>query len=194
MKKLLFVDCLIREENSRTKIIADAFFSALSDEYTVERLVLSKAKLKPLDSKTLEKRDELLKSGKTDDEMFSLSRSFAGADAVIVAAPFWDLSFPALLKIYFENICVSGITFCCDEKGMHGMCKGKDFVYITTRGGYYGESALEQGSSYMKAMSVFLGFENFECIDAEGLDVIGADTDGIIKAACKKAKEAAEKL
>lgn len=194
MKKLLFVDCLIREENSRTKIIADAFLSALSDEYTVEHLELAKANLIMLDLETLEKRDELLKNGKTDDEMFLLSHSFAHADAVLVAAPFWDLSFPALLKVYFENICVCGITFYCDANGMHGMCKGKNFIYITTKGGYYGGSELEQGSSYMKAMSNFFGFEKFECIDAEGLDVIGADVSGIIKDACKRAKEFAESL
>lgn len=194
MKKLLFVDCLIRKEKSRTKIIADAFLNALSCDYTVERLDLASAGLKPLDKSSLEKREELLKNGKFRDKAFDLSHSFASADAVLVAAPFWDLSFPAILKIYFEHICVSGVTFGCDERGMHGLCAGKNFIYITTRGGFCRNSPLEQGSRYMKAMSEFFGFESYNCIDAEGLDIIGADVNGIIKEACGRARDIAEKL
>ena len=31
------------------------------------------------------------------------------ADTIVIAAPFWDFSFPAALKIYIENIYVTGI-------------------------------------------------------------------------------------
>ena len=41
--------------------------------------------------------------------MFDLAKQFAEADEVIIAAPFWDLSFPAALKQYFEQINVLGI-------------------------------------------------------------------------------------
>ena len=39
----------------------------------------------------------------------SYAKQFAGADTIVIAAPFWDLSFPAILKTYIENIYVTGI-------------------------------------------------------------------------------------
>ena len=36
---------------------------------------------------------------------------FQRADAILIAAPFYDLSIPALLKVYIENVSVDGITF-----------------------------------------------------------------------------------
>lgn len=46
----------------------------------------------------------------TDDSMFDVAKQFARTDMVVVAAPFWDMSIPAKLKIYFENVSVSDIT------------------------------------------------------------------------------------
>lgn len=43
--------------------------------------------------------------------MFKYAHEFANADLIVIAAPFWDLSIPALLKVYIENIAVDGITF-----------------------------------------------------------------------------------
>ena len=34
--------------------------------------------------------------------MFDLAGQFAGADTIVIAAPFWDLSFPAALKQYMQ--------------------------------------------------------------------------------------------
>ena len=123
MKKLLYVDCLLRGDKSRTKRLADAFLSELGDSYEVEHLELSKADIKPLLSEDLEKRDLLISQGKTDDPTFALAGSFAEADDVVIAAPFWDLSFPSLLKVYFENISVSSVTFRYGEQGMEGFAR-----------------------------------------------------------------------
>ena len=41
--------------------------------------------------------------------MFRYARQFAAADKIVIAAPLWDLSFPAQLKVYLENIYVTGI-------------------------------------------------------------------------------------
>ena len=194
MKKLLYVDCLIRGSRSRTKRLADAFLSELGDSYEVEHLELSKTDIKPLLSEDLEKRDLLISQGKTDDPTFALARSFAEADDVLIAAPFWDLSFPSLLKVYFENISVSSLTFRYGEQGIEGLCKGRSLVFLTTRGGIYKNSPLEQGSRYVEAMSVFFGFERYVCVCAEGVDIIGMDTEKILAESCEKAKEEARKL
>ena len=45
-------------------------------------------------------REELLDRGELDGEIFRYSHQFAAADRIVIAAPYWDLSFPAQLKIY----------------------------------------------------------------------------------------------
>lgn len=53
----------------------------------------------------LETRDAPLKQGRLDDAMFRFSHQFAAADKIVIAAPYWDLSFPAILKTYIEGLC-----------------------------------------------------------------------------------------
>jgi FMN-dependent NADH-azoreductase len=60
---------------------------------------------------------------------------FAEADKYIIAAPFWNLSFPAILKAYIDYICVTGITFKYTAEGPVGLGQGKKAVHIVARGG-----------------------------------------------------------
>ena len=60
----------------------------------------------------------------------------AQADLVVIAAPDWDMTFPAALKIYLEWTCTLGITFHYTRTGVQeGLCRAKELVYITTAGG-----------------------------------------------------------
>ena len=92
-------------------------------------------------------------------------------DRVVIAAPFWDLGFPALLKLYIENICVDGITFGANETGVFGLCKAKRLLFLTTRGGDYSSSPLEMGARYLEALSEFWGIPRFDAVSADGLDL-----------------------
>ena len=56
-------------------------------------------------------RTKMLADGAFQDPLFGLARQFAAADRIVIAAPYWDLSFPAALKQYVEQINVLGITF-----------------------------------------------------------------------------------
>ena len=56
--------------------------------------------------------------------MFCYARQFAAADRIVIAAPLWDLSFPAQLKVYLENIYVTGIVTKYSEAGEPvGLCR-----------------------------------------------------------------------
>lgn len=55
-------------------------------------------------ARDIAKRDALLAEKKYDDEMFRYARQFAAADRIVIAAPLWDLSFPAQLKVYLRCI------------------------------------------------------------------------------------------
>ncbi|MGM9552292.1 MAG: NAD(P)H-dependent oxidoreductase [Clostridia bacterium] len=108
MKKTLFVNACVRE-NSRTLELARYMLDKLNGE--ICEINLEKENLKPLDSDMLKKREQLTNENNFCDNMFNYAKNFASADTIVIAAPYWDLSFPALLKIYLEQITVSGITF-----------------------------------------------------------------------------------
>ena len=42
--------------------------------------------------------------------MFDYANAMAQADMIVIAAPYWDMSFPASLKIFLEAASVVGIT------------------------------------------------------------------------------------
>ncbi len=191
MKKVLFVDCCIRRENSRTKELADYFISALRQktEYEVETLCLMDENLSYFSDGFFEQRERLLAKGEFSHPRFRYAREFAEADKIVIAAPLWDLSFPALLKVYIENLCVDGITFGCGAQGLEGKCKADQMVYITTRGGSYGNSPLEMGSRYMEAMSVFFGIDTYTLLAADGMDEGVRAPEDILKDAKAQADE-----
>ncbi len=173
MVKVLYVDCCIRREESRTRLLAEAFLTALQrdDNYQVERLCLMNEPLAPLNEGFFAQRELLLAEKKRDHPRFSYAHQFSQADRVIVAAPFWDLGFPALLKLYIENICVDQITFGADQRGTFGLCKAKRLLFLTTRGGDYSNSPLEMGARYLEALCEFWGIPRFDVVAADGLDL-----------------------
>ena len=105
---ILFVDACVRDD-SRTKRLADEVLSRLSGE--VKTVKLKDVNFEVTDQDYLRKRDELIAKREFDSEMFTLAREFQAADQIVIAAPYWDLSFPAMLKQYIEHINVLGITF-----------------------------------------------------------------------------------
>lgn len=194
MKKVLYVDCLIREKDSRTKIITDELLRNLNPEYEVTHLCLMEEDLKPLVGDFFNRRQVLLDNKEFDHPRFRYAHQIAKADLVIIAAPFWDLSFPALLKIYIENCSVDGITFYADVNGLHGLCKGENFVYITTRGGTYTNSNFAQDIPYLKCIQEFFGFKDFKYIAADGMDVTKELREESLAKAIQEARDLAKTL
>lgn len=195
MRQLLYVDCCIRGEQSRTHQLGEAFLAALPEGWNVTRLDLMKEGLQPLMPDTLASRDEAMARGDMNAPRFRYAHQIAAADAVVMAAPFWDLSFPALLKVYIENVTVDGITFESTAQGLKGLCRGTDLVFLTTRGGIYGENNdWEQAIPYLGAIKKFYGFDRFHAIAADGMDVQGFDGAGELKKAMEKAENLARTL
>lgn len=194
MKKVLAVDCCIRGSQSRTKRILDAFLTGLGENCEVEYLRLDEENLSAMSGAFFEQRQRLLEEGRLDHPRFRYARQFAGADEIVIAAPFWDLSFPALLKVYIEQLCVEGITFISGHGGLRGNCRAKDMVFLTTRGGIFENSPLEMGSRYMDAMHSFFGIDNYFCIAADGVDMSRVDTEKAVSKAMTEAKELASKI
>lgn len=112
--------------------------------------------------------------------MFGLARQWANADTIVVAAPYWDLSFPAILKTYIENIYVTGIVSVYGPDGRpQGLCKADKLYYVTSAGGPYEET---YSYGYISALARdFFGIKETKLIKAEMMDVDGFDAEAILK-------------
>ena len=117
--------------------------------------------------------DALAAAGKLDDPLFADAWQFARADRIVLAAPFWELSFPAILKIYLERVSMRDITFGYEESGLVGRCRAEKLLLVTTRGGDYSlpeTEWMEMGARQLKALCAMFGIPKFELLCAEGLD------------------------
>ena len=164
--KILFINACIRE-NSRTLVLAKSILSSMSGE--IVEVDLNKENIVPLNRELLEKRESLIRCGIKDDPMLRYARQFAEADEIVIAAPFWDLSFPSLLKAYVEQISVAGITFEYTGGRPCGLCKAKSLIYVTTSGG---PIFADFGYEYIKALAKsFYGISQTKAYRAMNLDV-----------------------
>ena len=162
---ILFINACVRE-NSRTLVIAKSLLSEMSGDVT--EVNLNEENIAPLNRELLEKRENLLHSGNTSDSMFRFAKQFAESDEIVIAAPFWDLSFPALLKTYIEQITVSGITFRYINGRPSGLCKAKRLTYVTTSGG---PIFADFGYEYIKTLAKnFYGISETRAYRAMNLD------------------------
>jgi FMN-dependent NADH-azoreductase len=150
MKKLVVIDACIRGGESRTRRIAEPVIEALAKRYEITRYDLTKMQLAPLTPETYAERA----AGVIPAWALEAAKTVAEADRIVVAAPFWDMSFPAVVKVFFEHISLFGVTFMDNGHSCVGMCKCEKVMYITTRGMNIptGDSR-EQGSSYLQALS-----------------------------------------
>jgi FMN-dependent NADH-azoreductase len=163
---ILFINACVRE-NSRTLVLAKNVMKDMSGEITELNLELEN--IAPLNRELLKKRDGLIREGKLDDPMFRYANQFANADEIVIAAPFWDLSFPAKLKIYLEQIAVAGISFKYVNGKPTGLCKAQKLTYVTTSGG---PIFADFEYTYVKSLAqLFYGIKKTVAVRAMNMDV-----------------------
>ena len=179
-RPILYVNACVRKE-SRTRSLAEKLLAKLNRPFEEVRLEEIEFPISKEDY--LDLRDLLVSKGDFQNELFALARQFSEAETIVIAAPYWDLSFPAMLKQYLERINVVGIAFKYTEEGVPiGLCKGKRLFYVTTGGGYFVPD--EYGFGYVKALAQnFFGIQDVRKIEAVGLDIRGADVNAIMTAA-----------
>lgn len=186
MEHILFINACVRP-NSRTLSLAESVLSHLKGEVTSLRL--EHESLPVLDREGLELRETLVAAEDFGHPMLAYARQFAAADTVVIAAPYWDLMFPARLKTYLEAITVSGVTFRYNEGRPYSLCRAKRLIYVTTAGGPIGE--FDFGFRYVEALARgFFGISDVLCVRAEGLDIDGADVPAILDRARNEAAAA----
>ncbi len=177
---ILFINACVRKE-SRTRRLADHLLDKLGQPF--DEVCLHDIAFPVTDEAFLEMRDRLIAEEDFGNPAFDLARQFSEAETIVIAAPYWDLSFPASLKQYLEQVNVVGITFRYTEEGIPvGLCKAERIYYVTTAGGYYVPA--DFGFGYVKALAEnYYGIHDVRLIEASGLDIYGADVDAILTSA-----------
>ena len=180
----LFINACVRK-NSRTRRLAETHMGG--DRQAWKEVYLPAIDFPKVDEAFLTWRDACIHSGDYSSPVFDLAKDFAAAEEIVVAAPFWDLSFPSTLKQYFEQICVLGITFIYTEDGQpRGLRRAKKLTYVTTAGGPV--YSADYGYGYVRALAtIFYGIGQTRLIKAENLDILGADVEALLKAAMEEA-------
>lgn len=172
---ILYVNACVREESRTDKLARDLLGKMTIDvgekvqEINVEQEYMS-GRMKPLVRESLKKRDRLIEVSDYSDSMFDYAKQFAEADTIVISAPFWDFSIPAILRIYLENIYVIGLVSKYNEDGMLvGLCKAKKLYFVTTAGGPYIQAF---AYDYIDALAKqAFGIPETELIYKENLDI-----------------------
>ena len=191
MSKVLYIKANIKNEGeSRTFKVSDSFveeYKRNNPEDEIITLDLYKENIDFL------RHDDLGKIfGPKDEEskknpILKYAYQFAEADKYIIAAPMWNLSFPAILKAYIDYVSVTGITFKYTAEGPVGLLNNKKAVHIVSRGGDYENAPYEMGDRYLRTILGFFGIREIETIAVDGLDVMGVDVQAKVEEAIEKA-------
>ena len=172
MKSLVVIDACVRQSDSRTLRIAEPIIEALSKRYKVIRYDLPEMDIVPLNPGLFEERG----LGEIPSWAKEAATAIAKANRILIAAPFWDMSFPAVLKCFFEHVSLFDITFTDNGKTCVGLCKAPKVLYITTRGMDIATgSDLEQATPYLKALSRLWNLGELTTLSAQNMDYSTAE-------------------
>ncbi|NPD81232.1 NAD(P)H-dependent oxidoreductase [Prevotella sp. PINT] len=167
MKKLIVIDACMRDGESRTRRILEPLVKELGKRYETETIVLDGEDYQSVGRKVLAERS----NGYVPEEVAEQARRIAEADRLVIAAPFWDMSFPAILKVFIENMSLFNITFKDNGTYFEGLCRCEKVLYITTRGmNVRTGDPIEAATPYIKAIGALWGLGELFTVAAENLD------------------------
>lgn len=198
MSKVLYVKANIKNEGeSRTFKVSDSFVEEYKKNNPNDEIITLDLYKENIDFLRADDLGKLF--GPKDEEsknnsILKYAYQFADADKYIIAAPMWNLSFPAILKAYIDYVSVSGITFKYTAEGPVGLLNNKKAVHIVSRGGGYDNSPYEMGDRYLRTILGFFGIKDIETIAIDNLDVIGVNVKEKVKEGIEKAISLAKKF
>ena len=99
MKTLLFINACIRGRQSRTWRIAAPLIEKLRTRYHVETIDVCALGWTAVGPDEFRDRGE----GIFRHDVLNFAQMTAAADRIVIAAPFWDMSFPAALKVFLSR-------------------------------------------------------------------------------------------
>lgn len=198
MSKVLYIKANIKNEGeSRTFKVSDSFVEEYKKNNPEDQIITLDLYKENIDFLRADDLGKLF--GPKDEEsknnsILKYAYQFADADKYIIAAPMWNLSFPAILKAYIDYVSVSGITFKYTAEGPVGLLNNKKAVHIVSRGGGYDNSPYEMGDRYLRTILGFFGIKDIETIAIDNLDVMGVNVKEKVEEGIEKAISLAKKF
>ena len=168
MNKLVVINACVRGTDSRTLRIAEPIIRALASRYDIIRYDLPEMEgVVPLTPESFAERG----GGEIPAWAAEAAGNIAAADRILIAAPFWDMSFPAVLKAFFEQTSLFNVTFTDTGTTCVGLCKAPKVLYITTRGMDISTGdAREQATPYLRALGSLWNLGDLTTIAACNMD------------------------
>lgn len=181
--KLLYINACIRDESRTNRLARYLIDQIVKMDDIVEEVKLDEKDLHPLHKESLKSRHHLLYQDVLDHPAFEAAHQFATAGQIVISAPYYDLSFPSLLKVYLENICIAPITYDYNRDGStYGLCKATKLYYVTTAGSRILDDTF--GYGYIQALcDQMFGIQQTYEIKAECLDMMDTDTNALLEKA-----------
>ena len=173
MEKILFINACYNYEKSRTLYLAKKVFEKfdIDSNFDFEEVRLKDLHLLPLSEERLKLRFDLANKHLFDMDMLTYSKKVLSADIVVIAAPFYDFSYPSILKLFIENVSVPNLMYTYSKDGYEGFARGRKFIYMTTRGSNLPDSE-DFGYLSMDRMFKLFGFKESQVIGFGGTDFV----------------------
>lgn len=112
-----------------------------------------------------------------------LVEEFLTADVLVLGVPMYNFGIPSTLKVWVDHIAQAGRTFRYTEQGPEGLAGGKQVFILSTRGGIYEDSPLDHQVAYLRTLFGFLGIDDIQVIQAEGLNISADSKERSLSAA-----------
>ena len=176
MARLLYIKANPKaNDQSLTFTLSDFFIKQYQLSHpndTVEVLDLYQTIMPIMDCERL----ALYNQGK-EIEIRHLAEQFKSFDKCVIAAPVWNHSFPAMLKIYLDNIVYRHVTFGYQDGKVAGLCSDMKVMYISTSGQPYSgnRSFLNHHVSQVEAVLSLVGITDVDSITLWGRNSFNED-------------------
>jgi len=174
---ILEVQASARAAGSMSRALTADLIAALEDRYGVAEITRRDlaqglpfvdeawvaANLTPVEERTSTHHQILSRS---DDLVAELQK----ADVIVIGAPMYNFSVPAVLKAWIDMIARARLTFRYAENGVEGLLKDKKAYVVVPSGGVPIGTPADFATPYLRHALGFVGITDVEFIGAQGAD------------------------
>jgi FMN-dependent NADH-azoreductase len=100
-----------------------------------------------------------------------LVRELDSADVILITAPIYNFSVPAVLKSWIDMICRARLTFRYTENGPEGLLMDRPVYLVMASGGVPFGSSADFASGYLRHILGFIGIRDVRLVYAEGTSI-----------------------
>jgi FMN-dependent NADH-azoreductase len=174
-KQILHINASARIDGSVTRDISSQLVNQLQHQYDAD--IVSRdlanglafidekwigANFTDPDERSNEQKDALALSD-------SLVAELEHASHIVIAAPIYNFSVPAVLKAWVDQVARARVIFRYTENGPEGLLKGKKAYLVIASGGVPLGSEVDYASTYLRHVMGFLGIDDVTLVNANEL-------------------------